>query len=86
MSQINKLILKIISGKSDANIDFNELCNLLEYLGFERRIKGSHNIFRKEGVLTKINLQKDGTKAKQYQVRQIRKLIFDYNLMDFDNV
>ena len=86
MSQIRKEILKILSGKSDASFDFIELCNILEYLGFERRIRGSHNIFRKEGVATKINIQKDGSKAKPYQVKQIRNIIIDYNLLDLSNV
>lgn len=86
MSQLNKLILKIFSGKSDSNIDFDELCHLLENLGFVRRIRGSHNIFRKEGVFTRINLQKDGNKAKPYQVKQVRKIIIEYNLIDFENV
>jgi predicted RNA binding protein YcfA (HicA-like mRNA interferase family) len=45
------------------------------------RIKGSHHIFRKEGVRELINLQKDGNKAKPYQVRQIRTMLIEYNLI-----
>ena len=70
MSKYEKLLLKILSGTSDANIHFDDLCDLLESYGFEVRIKGSHHIFRKEGVAEKINLQKDGNKAKPYQVKQ----------------
>jgi len=44
------------------------------------RIRGSHHIFRKEGIIEKINLQRDGDKAKVYQVRQIREVILKYNL------
>jgi predicted RNA binding protein YcfA (HicA-like mRNA interferase family) len=73
-------VLKIIVGNSDNNIKFTELCNLMEYLGFEKRIKGSHHLFRKYGISTKINLQKDGDLAKSYQVKQVRKLIIDNNL------
>jgi len=53
---------------------------LLKKAGFEERIRGSHHIFRKEGVLEKINLQRDGSKAKIYQVRQVRNIILKYNL------
>jgi hypothetical protein len=60
MSSINKLILKIIMGKSDNNIKFSDLCNLLVKLGFELRINGSHHIFRKEGINMKLNLERDG--------------------------
>ena len=44
------------------------------------RIKGSHHIFRKAGVEEKPNLQKEGNKAKPYQVKQIRNLILKYKL------
>lgn len=75
-----KLFLKILSGKSDANIKFDELMDLLKNMGFEMRIKGSHHIFRKEGVREKINLQKAGNKAKPYQVKQVRNVIVRYRL------
>ena len=80
MSKHEKLLQKILLGSSDKNIQFDDLCNLIKRLGFEERIKGSHHIFRKEGVEEKINLQKDDSKAKVYQVRQVRKLILKYNL------
>ena len=86
MSKIHKLLLKIIVGNSDNNIKFDELYHLLEYLGFEVRIKGSHHIFRKEGIETKINIQKDGSMAKNYQVNQVRKIIIENNLGDFSDV
>lgn len=38
MSKQNKIILKILSGTSDANINFNELCHLLRNLNFEERL------------------------------------------------
>jgi len=75
-----KLITQILSGLSDANIPFSDLCQLLRRLGFEERIRGSHHIFRKSGVEEKINLQQDGQYAKPYQVRQVRKVIVKYRL------
>ena len=80
MSKYEKFILKILSGASDANINFNDLCNLLKRLGFEERIRASHHIFRKEGVIEKINLQQDVSQAKPYQVKQVRNIIIKYKL------
>jgi len=80
MGKYDKLIFQILSGTSDANIAFSDLINLLQYLGFEMRIKGSHHIFRKGGVEERPNLQKDGNKAKPYQVKQMRNIILKYKL------
>ena len=80
MSKYQKLIFTILTGKSDNKIKFDELCNLLKKLGFEERTRGSHHIFRKEGIIEKINLQRDGSNAKPYQVKQVRKLILKYKL------
>ena len=80
MSQIEKLIQHILSGTSDANIAFKDLCQLLILFGFEMRTKGSHHMFRKYGIEEKINLQKDGNKAKPYQVKQVRAVILKYKL------
>ncbi|MDP1766699.1 MAG: type II toxin-antitoxin system HicA family toxin [Methylotenera sp.] len=70
-----------MSGVSDANIGFDDLCNILINLGFDLRIKGSHHVFRKNDVEEKINLQKDGAKAKPYQVRQVRNILVKYKLI-----
>lgn len=80
MDKYEKLLLKILSGNSDANIHFADLCNLLKSFGFDARISGSHHIFRKERVIEKINLQRDGNKAKPYQVKQVRNIIVKYKL------
>lgn len=80
MSKYDKLLFQILRGASDANIGFNDLRNLLTSLGFEERIRGSHHMFRKAGIIEKINLQREGNKAKVYQVRQVRALILKYKL------
>lgn len=80
MGKYQKLIFKILSGMADASISFAELCNLLKALNFEERTKGSHHVFRKEGVIEKINLQNDGSHAKPYQVKQVRNIILKYKL------
>ena len=80
MHKYAKLLAKILSGISDNNIRFTELCNLLEELGFAQRIKGDHFIYYMEGVEEIINIQPLGNKAKGYQVKQVRNLILKYKL------
>jgi len=77
---VKKTLSQILSGSSDSSIRFDDLCLLLERLKFERRINGSHNIFRKVGIEERINLQRDGNNAKPYQVRQVRFVILKYKL------
>ena len=80
MGKYDKLVFQILRGLSDANIAFDDLQHLLEYLGFEMRVRGSHHMFRKTGITEKINLQRQGAKAKSYQVRQVREIIQKYRL------
>lgn len=80
MGKFEKLLNQILRGTSDANVSFDDLCQLLGRFGFEERVRGSHHMFRKEGVEEKINLQRDGSKAKAYQVRQVRAVILRYKL------
>ena len=75
MAKKAKLIQQILSGRSDNNIAFSDMVGLLESLGFDHRQAGSHHIFTKSGVRDRINLQADGSKAKGYQVRQVRKVL-----------
>jgi predicted RNA binding protein YcfA (HicA-like mRNA interferase family) len=75
-----KTLRKVLSGASDAGIRFDDLCALLERLGFDKRVKGSHHLFRKAGVEERINLQREGNNAKPYQVKQVRAVILKYKL------
>jgi len=61
---------------SPTNVRFDDLVNLCcQYFG-EPRIRGSHHIFKTpwQGY-PRLNLQKDGPKAKPYQVKQVQKAI-----------
>ena len=80
VSQQDKLLAKILSGTSDSNIPFTQMCQLLRRLGFEERIRGSHHIFTKEGIEEILNLQPKGSQAKAYQVKQVRTVILKYQL------
>lgn len=67
MSRQEKLLEQLRDQRLDASWNFNELCRLLQRLGFEMRVAGSHHFFRKSGVREAINLQPQGGKAKPYQ-------------------
>jgi predicted RNA binding protein YcfA (HicA-like mRNA interferase family) len=58
MSKAEKLATKILSGKSDKNFDFDDLCYVLARAGFETRSgRGSHRIYYKDGVVEIIAAQ-----------------------------
>jgi hypothetical protein len=80
MSKYDKLLFQILRGTADSNVSFDDQCGQLEKIGFEKRIRRSHHMFRKEAVVEKINLQRDGNKAKVYQVRQVRAVLLKYKL------
>ena len=80
MSKHEKLLIKILRGTSDKNIDFEGLRNLLLRLGFEERIKGSHHILNKEDIEEILNLQPKSGNAKPYQIKQVRNIIVKYQL------
>jgi hypothetical protein len=80
MSARAKLLSRIIGGRADASIRFDDLRNLLSSLGFEETVRGSHHVFRHPGVPERINLQADGRNAKVYQVRQVRRILISNRL------
>ncbi|MXW94340.1 MAG: type II toxin-antitoxin system HicA family toxin [Acidimicrobiaceae bacterium] len=80
MSRDEDLRQRILSGRSDSNIGFEELRSWLLRLGFAERVRGSHHVFRREGVRELVNIQRDGRQAKPYQVRQVRRTILRNNL------
>jgi hypothetical protein len=80
VGKYEELLLRILGGKADANIRFDDLRQLLTRMGFELRTRGSHHIFRKAGIEDKINIQRDGNLAKPYQVRQVRAVLLRHKL------
>jgi hypothetical protein len=83
MSQRKKRMERVITGASLANIDFDELCSVMIDLGFSCKDKPtSHRVYTREGIADIVNLQpgRDG-KAKPYQVRQIRDLVAQHQLL-----
>ena len=80
MARHEKTLLEVLRGGSDASIRFEDLRGPLHHLGFEERVRGSHHIFFKPGTKDLINVQRSGSKAKPYQVRQVRAVITRHGL------
>jgi hypothetical protein len=79
MASIRKICDTVLSGRADTNVRFADLCRLLEYLGFLRRIKGGHHIYWRQGIEEILNLQAlKGGGAKPYQVKQVRQIMLKY--------
>ncbi len=73
MSRARKVAAKILDGRSDRNLAFDDLCYFLERAGFVMRSgKGSHRIYWRDGVEEIVNLQPVGSQAKAYQVQQVQ--------------
>jgi hypothetical protein len=84
MAKHLKVLTQVLDGRSDANISFSDLRNLLLALGFIERIRGDHHIFTRKEIEEIINIQPKGSKAKPYQIRQIRAIILKYKLGNID--
>ena len=81
MSKFDKLLVKLLFGSADKNFDFDDLVRILLSLGFQMRTTGgSHRIFTKNGIPEIVNIQPIGSKAKAYQVKQVREIIIKYKL------
>ena len=83
MAKWDKFRRKLISGQSDSNTNFDDLCRFAEQeLGFipHPNNSGSHRIYAKADIVEIIDLQPSGHEAKAYQVRQIRSIIVKYGL------
>ena len=79
---MNKKIYDAVkSGKSDNNINYADIQNLIVDLGFQfKRQEGSHRTYRHLVYRVNMTIQPDGSKAKGYQVRQLRSIINKYGL------
>jgi hypothetical protein len=82
VGKYEKTLDQVLDGRSDANVRFEDLRGLLVAMGFVERTRGSHHMFGKAGIEEQINLQRDGSKAKPYQVKQVRSIINRYKLQE----
>jgi predicted RNA binding protein YcfA (HicA-like mRNA interferase family) len=64
------------------SLSFKELQRLVEAAGFRlKRVRGSHHVYARKGIVEIINIQPKGRMAKPYQVRQVVGLIAKYSLL-----
>jgi hypothetical protein len=74
------LLRRLLDG-SVTNVTFVDAEQLLRALGFEElRVKGSHHLYGRPGIVQQLNLQEIGGQAKPYQLRQLIALVRRYNL------
>jgi len=69
MGKLEKILGLILRGASNQNISFDDLVFVLESLGFEKRIKGSHHLFSKDGVDEIINIQFSHRETRRRLIR-----------------
>lgn len=76
-----KVYNAVMSGKSDNNIRFSDFRNLIVDLGFNFiRQNGSHRQYFHDEINAFMNIQNDSSKAKAYEVKQLRKIIIENDL------
>lgn len=84
MATIDKLYQTVMDSAQEKNIKFQDLVKLLLYLGFCQKVNnGDHFLFNYPGIKELINIQpdkRDSSKAKSYQVRQIRNFLKLHNI------
>lgn len=57
VGKLEKLMLQVLSGGSDANIAFDDLRRQVVHTGFDERTRGNHAIFTRADVAQILNLQ-----------------------------
>ena len=80
----DKVLARVLSGDQDAAIHLVDLRALLRRLGFTERQQGGHRVFRHAELAIRLNLQREGSHAKPYQVRQVRRALIEHGLADLD--
>lgn len=74
MSKLEKLIKKILDAR---NVSYKEAETLLQRLGFEVEISGSHHVFRKSGYKKNISLKRR-SELLPYQLRDLKEVLIDH--------
>jgi predicted RNA binding protein YcfA (HicA-like mRNA interferase family) len=79
MAKANTLFDQVVEGRGV--IKFRDLERLLTALGFHlTRTSGSHRIYIHPVVPRPLSVQRLGSDAKPYQLRQLRDMIREYGL------
>ncbi|MEO5332437.1 MAG: hypothetical protein H7839_10470 [Magnetococcus sp. YQC-5] len=86
MGKHDKTLWRILSGRAEANLSFEDLRGLVLSMKFEERIRGDRYIFSHDSVLEILNLQPQQGDAKPYRIKQVRNMILKYKLgMPYDD-
>lgn len=65
------------------NVRFERLCRAAESFGFTfKRMRGSHRVYKREGIVELLDFQHWQSMGKSYQVKQFLEVIDDYNLLE----
>ena len=65
------------------NVRYEKICRVVRLFGFIfARQKGSHRIYKKQGVKELLDFQNVQGKVKSYQVKQFLKVVEDYKLLE----
>lgn len=76
----DRLLRRLVQGHLE-NVAFADVQSLVTRLGFElQRINGSHHIYVHPDVDAPLNLQDLRGQAKPYQLRQLMRVIEQYDL------
>ena len=76
-----KLYDKVMSGKADYNIGFRDFEKLIKDLGFSLKSKkGSHKTYSNASINERITILPEGSKAKSYNVSDLRDIIKAHGL------
>jgi predicted RNA binding protein YcfA (HicA-like mRNA interferase family) len=79
MSKASAALERVLSGHGQ--IRFRDLQRLILKLGFRLdRIRGSHHIYVHPKATRPLNVQPIGNEAKQFQVRQLKVMIEEFDL------
>ncbi len=77
----SRALLRRLARGDVANVRFSDLRRLLGDLGFEQiRASGSHEIYAHPSITELVNVQEVKGQAKPYQLRQLLRLIEQYDL------
>jgi hypothetical protein len=79
MGKLEKLFMSVQNNPH--NVRFSEICKLAEVFGFKYRGgRGSHKVYTQKGIPEILNFQNVKGMAKPYQVRQLFRIVEEYNL------
>ena len=82
MTRIAKLYEQLLRNKRGKFADFQKL--LIAH-GFRLdRVRGSHEVYRREDVPEHITIQPNGKEAMDYQIREFLRIVREYEISMID--